>query len=675
VTGSLTTTTISRICSRPAALGRHTWERLWYRMRRPAVREWHATSRSCLLGAGEDLREVAEACRKLFPDPAGARIHQADLICQHVFDLLGSGPTRLSPPGSSYHPIDWHTDFKSGYRWDPQEFHRRVRYGHVRGVDIKVPWELSRFQHLSVLGQAYALTGNPAYSAQFADQIDDWIRSNPVGFGVNWMCTMDVAIRAANWLAAGEYFLAGGALKAGFLRRFYSSLYEHGRFIERHLERRRVTTNHYLADIVGLLSLAVYCPFFAASGKWLRFCIRELTEEMNNQVYADGCHFESSTCYHGLALEMFFFATVLAVRRVRESAGESDRQVAERVFGAAYIERLHGMFLTVLHLLKPSGRMPQIGDNDSGRLYTLRARSVLDMRHLLTLGAIFFEDSGLKVGEFGCGEEALWVFGRRGYDVWQRLEGRSVTTIGNRSFPQAGWYVIRQGFDYCLVSCGPHGPHGIGGHAHNDKLSFELMLNGRDVVVDPGTYLYTSAPDLRNRFRSTSYHNTAILQGCEQNELPADVFRLPDRVHVRRAELQETAQGTDFTGEIEYAGIVHQRIIGFERKPRHWRIRDCLSGPRPLRADLKFHLAPQVSRCAERLCDRESGEPLALLEAQGGSVQIQPYCYSPEYGVCVPASCISIRIPNLTCTTVVTAISPVPGAPTGPGTPPDEVPT
>ena len=60
-------------------------------------------------------------------------------------------------------------------------------------MDIKVPWELSRFQHFTILGQAYILSKEEKYAQEFVNQVTDWIEHNPVGFGVNWACPMDVA--------------------------------------------------------------------------------------------------------------------------------------------------------------------------------------------------------------------------------------------------------------------------------------------------------------------------------------------------------------------------------------------------------------------------------------------------------------------------------------------------
>ena len=68
--------------------------------------------------------------------------------------------------------------------------------------DIKVPWELSRSQHLPMLAAAHRLTGEERYLDEIGAQLDSWIAANPVEFGPNWACTMDVAIRAANWVAA-----------------------------------------------------------------------------------------------------------------------------------------------------------------------------------------------------------------------------------------------------------------------------------------------------------------------------------------------------------------------------------------------------------------------------------------------------------------------------------------
>jgi len=120
---------------------------------------------------------------------------------------------------TSYKPIDWHRDFKSGFRWREETWRGDIRYGHIPGADIKVPWELARMHHLITLAWGFGLAGSgeegfaspSEYWAEIRNQILDFIANNPPRFGVNWQCPMDVAIRAANWLVACDLLEAFGA--------------------------------------------------------------------------------------------------------------------------------------------------------------------------------------------------------------------------------------------------------------------------------------------------------------------------------------------------------------------------------------------------------------------------------------------------------------------------------
>src|SRR5262249_20300286 len=55
-------------------------------------------------------------------------------------------------------------------------------------------------------------------------------------------------------------------------------------------------------------------------------------------------------------------------------------------------------------------------------------------------------------------------------------------------------------------------------HAHADALSFQLWVDGRPAVVDPGTYTYEAGAD-RDWFRSTRAHSTVAVDGRDQFEL------------------------------------------------------------------------------------------------------------------------------------------------------------
>gem|GEM_PF-218591 len=295
----------------------------------------------------------------------------------------------LADPG--YRPIDWHLDFRSGFRWSEATWWREVPFAHGPGIDVKVPWELARMQHLPQLACAYALAaaGEPGflpserYAAEFRSQVLDFIATNPPRFGVNWRLAMDVAIRAASWLAAWDLFRIHGAeFDTAFERELLRSVYDHGRYVVRYLEwNREVRGNHYLANVAGLLFIAAYLPRSRETDAWLAFALRELVAETELQFTADGGSFESSTAYHRLSAEMVAYATALALglppgkqaalreydaRALRTPAGLPPAPVplhplpggGESPFPPRHFDRLERMAELLVHATKPGVRTP-----------------------------------------------------------------------------------------------------------------------------------------------------------------------------------------------------------------------------------------------------------------------------------------------------------------------------
>jgi len=544
-------------------------------------------------------------------------VEEADKVCSHVFNLLGSGDVNLDEfveklggrEACGYLP--WHFDFKTGYRWSPRKFYKEIKIPYGK-ADIKVPWELSRFQHAGVLGQAYWLTGDEKYAREFVRQVDDWIERNPPKFGVNWACTMDVAIRITNWIWGYYFFKDCEALTSEFMLKFLKSLLAHGRYITSNLENKgQVTTNHYLSDLVGLIYLGIAFPEFKEAKRWQEFGIQELIREMEKQVYDDGMDFEASTCYHRLALELFFYPALLCKLNGIELPNR-------------FIEKLKKMFDFVLYVLKPNGRMPQIGDNDNGRLHVLGKRDILDMTYLLTFATLFFDDPKYKIEEFGFAPEAIWLFGPGAYARWEEMLGKSVEELESKAFPDGGIYVMRHKKDYMVISCGANGQNGNGGHAHNDKLSFELCVDGEDIIVDPGTYIYTADPEWRNKFRSTSYHNTVMVEREESTIAYARrLFTLKPGKSCRCLDFNEDKDVIWFQGECSISAskthLIHRRYVLFNKRTQHIIIDDNLLG-RSQTAKLVITLAPAV-------------KPEDLVIESSASFRVQEGWYSPGYGI------------------------------------------
>lgn len=546
-----------------------------------------------------------------------------EYLCRHFmahqFDLLGSGfvqvdyhlrangllGKRYSDPymvkygqriakrlrkkcSEKYDPINWLTDYKSGFFFSPVKYRSwkkcQTVIGRIPGVDIKCPWELGRFYHvvqLAVLAGAEKKYRN-AFVMEFKDELTDFWETNPVGRTVQWSVAMEVSIRMVNLLVAYDLFRQmdrTGYLDTDFQAEFEKHIYQSLKFVMNHLEVSDNTgSNHYLADLAGIIFAAAYLDSDDWTDACLVFGVQELIAQTRKQFYIEGSNFEGSACYHRLSAEIVLYATSLVFgvlnskkRNVFEQyhAGmvkgltAPDRQKYDlgRIgfFPKWYINRIYNMGVFTDTITKQNHEVIQVGDNDNGRLVRLSLMNTsggyqgkdnpLDHRTLLSsMDGLFGKDRFSGYGsEFPL--ESGFIRAMSGSKI---LHGKSYNTTlenyGTYENMQGRYPYRRQTMIYkstsgksLLEGLKIHYFHKFGlvlfysrtmflsmvtdtakyavytGHTHNDKLSIELMVDGKYITRDPGTYVYTAFPVIRDRFRSVFAHNTIHIPGQEQN--------------------------------------------------------------------------------------------------------------------------------------------------------------
>jgi hypothetical protein len=300
-------------------------------------------------------------------------------------------------------------------------------------------------------------------------------------------------------------------------------------------------------------------------------------------VHEDGVGFEASLPYHALSLEMFLVARI--------AAGWTNAP-----FSSRYEARLRSMLAATRALRHPDGRLPQIGDTDSGRILPAGFDRPPSADHLLWLGAAVL---GLERPTAGSPhEEVAWTLG---IDAWQRARNLPEPPQPRSAvFPRGGFYVLRGARAHAVVRCGDVGQNGNGGHSHNDACSFELSY-GRPFVVDCGTYVYTSDAAARNEFRSTKAHNTVIVAGSEMNPLAAQgLFTLRQVARPKLEEWQDSVHSLRLV--VSHDGyrrleppVVHRRTFELDRSTDRLSVADELLGSGPQVATVLLHLAPGVT--------------------------------------------------------------------------------
>lgn len=581
------------------------------------------------------------------PGEVAATLAAAERLLSHQFSLLGARFESLDPARSAvaggYRPLDWHLDPVSGLRFPTGFEHRRWDMATMRpgSADIKLPWELARCQHWPVLAQAWSLSGDRRYAEEIARQLHDFVDSNPVGIGVNWVCTMDVALRAANWALALQWLREWDPDEAGFWTFACEQLLAHGHFIRDNLEDKyEVTSNHFLSNVVGLLYVAAVFSERPQGATWLEWCVGMLEREIGVQVLEDGADFESSIPYHRLVTELFLGAHAACSHLGRPLSG-------------AYVDRLKSMVSYLLGVLRPDGLMPQLGDADDGRLHILSGYGVdtpQDPRHLFGPAAALLQcpDWARHAGPRGAWETFWW-----GLDPASVPLAELSPPDHACWYPQAGVCISRRGGNFLMVSNARVGTEGFGNHKHNDQLGFELHIAGDALIVDAGSHVYTGNPASRNAYRSTANHNTLMVDGVEQNEVnPEWLFRLFEKAEAEMLEFSSEESHTRYRGRHRgYARlsepVIHERSFEHRLEDGALIVEDELQGDGEHDLHWHFHLAPGVTAVPA-----EDGAGV-LLSAAGSRAlltapadlrpEIRPGGYSPSYGVEQPCVVIDYR--------------------------------
>ena len=460
---------------------------------------------------------------------------KADATVAQSFTILGFGTFKLSSP------LPWQSDFISPLM-----------------REIKVPWELSRFDYLFTLGMAYqqALKDNDhdrasRYVHTFTSLITEWIETNPCYEGVNWVCPMEVAIRVINWIWGFYFFHKESKIPESFWEQFNRALADHAEYLYHTWEFSDRPNNHYLSDLVGF----AYVSEFLGDTKRCDSVIKKLLAQINHQIHPDGSCYEGSTAYHRLDTELVLLTILLLKHTGRDVP--------------VWLEKRYARMQQFFADCSPTPEsLVLIGDNDSGKIIA----GVLPVRSVC---------SG-----FGAGEPVR----------------RSLNTQLSSGVGGFGLTIIKTKHWHITFRHATYRSHQPTGHFHNDQLAMTLFDDGDPVFIDPGTISYSGDPDMRNALRSIANHNAFFIKDHEPENTrlhDIDLFVLPRRKHIIAPEIMETQNSVfirDSHAGYAFLGLMAQRTIEVLGDVHECSITDSWSGKikHSLYSAWTFMVAPQV---------------------------------------------------------------------------------
>ncbi len=525
--------------------------------------------------------ETLSEFRKRWPNAERDIINSANRISEGTFNLLGLRDLNLGKD------IDWHLEPISGKR-TPLRHWSQLNYLDAQlAGDKKITWELNRHSYFVTLGRAYWLTGDERYTEVFVSHVTSWMDHNPPKLGINWASSLEIAFRSISWLWALQFFRESPKLNTELVVRMLKFLYLNALHLETFLSTYFSPNTHLTGEALGLFYIGLLLPEFRDAERWRGLGLEILIGQLSRHVQADGVYFEQSSYYHRYTTDFYVHLAVLL-------------QVNDLTLPRELKPKLELLLDHMMFLTRPDGTTPFFGDDDGGRLVMLDNQSANDFRSLLSTGAALLNRPDYKFVSGGAAEETLWLLGAEGLRSFDQIEALEPDKE-SVEFPIGGYYVMRDGWsrtsNYLLFDCGPHGMANCG-HAHADALAIDLAANGRTLLVDPGTFTYTGAKEMRDWFRSSAAHNTLTVDR-QSSSLSADTFSWKTITSCERLKWIEQPRFTFVSGthrgyeQLSRPGI-HTRSILFV-KGDYWLVRDRIELNGKHEVDLWFHFESGTS--------------------------------------------------------------------------------
>lgn len=382
------------------------------------------------------------------------------------------------------------------------------------------------------------------------------------------------SLRTVNWIKFfSEYNITDSSFDASLYAQ-YKMLLDN---IECHL-----MGNHLLENGFSLLFGAYYFrdKLFYKKAKKI------LITELNEQILADGAHFELSPMYHQIVL-----SRVLDCVNLLKNNDEKQQQLLE-----FFIEKASVMLQWLNNISFSNGDIPMV--NDSSLDIAPNTKSLND----------YAETLGVKCNKTASG----------------------LSDSGYRKYSATDYEL--------LVDAGNIGPDYLLAHAHSDTFNFVLHIKGRPVIIDTGISTYEKN-EQRQLERSTASHNTVMIENAEQSRI-WNGFRVAERAKV--VILNETSNSIEAEHNgYKKMGISHKRR--FECRENEINIQDIILSHRKNkknigRAYLHFH--PSIVPKIENNSIKVSAATIVINNSD--SIYIEEYPFANGFNKITPAKMVVI---------------------------------
>ena len=427
--------------------------------------------------------------------------------------------------------------------------------------DARSCWEKHRHFQYALLAKAYHATGEKRYYTELEQKQEDWCVQHPFLHGIAWTSVMEVAIRSINWMLAMTFCKEGNLVE-----RMRIGVINMTDYIVKHYSRFSSANNHLLVEAaaIGVAGYAFdYLP-------WKQLSIGLLSDELSNQNYEDGVNKELSLHYQTFGMEAYCL-----MARVMQVNGTS--------IPAEWLNVLNKQGEYVSHAVWREQTPMEFGDDDEGKIVDLQGGVWSHSNYILQFCSLI---TGKRYHSFQeTAENICWFYEKeeiariKALPLYDNTQSRCFRVGGNTFLRDASDRILI-GIDHAALGFGQ-----IAAHGHADALSLQMMVDGKVILADPGTYIYHCDLPMRNAFRKTINHNTLCLLDAQNNPIDQSqilgAFLWGKRAVCTLKYWSSNAESDLLTASHDgYKPIIHQRCVEFFGKDSNHptlRVKDSLS--------------------------------------------------------------------------------------------------
>ncbi|NIK61658.1 heparinase II/III family protein [Kribbella shirazensis] len=364
----------------------------------------------------------------------------------------------------------WNTTVQNTYSWqgDPGGFDWLL----PAGADKEYRSQQARFYFAGPLARAYASSHDEKYADALIGTMTDFITdADAYGSAGTYPRSLDTARRLQNWTAAYEILRTSPSLDAEENIRILKTMYLSSAHLQQNVN---ASPNWMQTQKVALLRAAVYLPEFTAAAGARTNAVDFRAGQLDDSTYADGGYKEATSAYtRGYVSQYVDIVEFMQAHGIEFPAREKLRKL--------------GHYLMDQTL--PNGYSANYGDSGSE-----------DQRSVLRrLGVLL-------------GDQELVYVGTSGASGTKPAHLAALYPDSRVAVSRSGWAAADEYLRYNIDR---------GNHSHPDELSITTSADGRELLVDPGAYSYSTDPRSVWLRKSTEAHNTVEVDNTPQDSTAA----------------------------------------------------------------------------------------------------------------------------------------------------------